>query len=338
MRILSRRDVEGSLDADRLVDALSVAMVELSEGRTSMAPRSVARVFDHGGLLGTMTGYVPSRGTLATKLVSVYPENGARGLPSHQAVILAFEAETGRVVACMDGTVITAVRTAAGSALATRHLAREEAATLAILGTGVQARTHARALARVRPFERILVWGRTPEHAERFAEALGGELGLPAAACSLEEALGGGDVVAATTHAGEPVVLREHLRPGTHVNAVGLNLDGAEVAAEVVRDAVVVVEARSAALAPPSAGGANDLTEAVEAGLIDEAEVAEIGEVIAGTRPGRASPDDLTLYRSVGVSVQDAVAASLVLEAAERVGLGATADLGSDRKEEEQRA
>jgi len=338
MRILSRREVERTLDPERLVDALSVAMVELSEGKTSMAPRSVIRVLDHGGLLGAMSGYVPSRGTLATKLVSVYPENGARGLPSHQAVILAFEAETGRVVACMDGTAITAVRTAAGSALATRHLAREEAATLAILGTGVQARTHARALARVRPFERILVWGRTPDHAERFAESMGGELGLPMGACSLAEALAGGDVVAATTHAAEPVVLREHLRPGTHINAVGLNLDGTEVAADVVRDAVLVVEARSAALASPSAGGANELTGAIEAGLIDEAEVAEIGEVIAGSRAGRASADDLTLYRSVGVSVQDAVAASLVLEVAEGVGLGTTADLGSDSQQKGQRA
>ena len=335
MLILSREDVEASLDPERLVEALSVAMVELSKGKTAMAARATALIREHGGLLGAMTGFVPSRATLATKLVSVYPDNPARGIPSHQAVILVFEAETGRILACMDGTAITAVRTAAGSALATRHLAREDAAVLSIVGTGVQAAMHARALTRVRPFEEILVWGRTPRHVERFAAALGGELGLPVVPSSVENALARADVVAATTHAAEPVVLRAHLKEGTHINAVGLNLEGREVEQEVVRDAVVVVESRAAALAPPSAGGANDLTQAIEDAVIDEEEIVEIGEVIDGMRSGRDSDEQITLYRSVGVSVQDAVAASLVLEAAQAAGRGTFADLGSDREAKE---
>ena len=326
---MSRGDVEALLDADRLIDSLAIAMVELSEGRTSMAPRGIAVLPDRDGLLGAMTAYVPSRSMLATKVVSVFPRNPERGLPSHQAVILAFDAESGSVLACMDGTAITALRTAAGSALATRHLARDDARVLSLLGTGVQAASHAHALTRVRPFESVLVWGRTPKKTEDFAAGLRRDLGLQATPASLEEAVSSADVIVAATHAHDPVVLRAHVRPGVHINAVGLNLDGREVDPEVVRDAVVVVEARSAALAPPASGGANDLTWAIRDEVVDEDDIAEIGEVISGTRSGRTSPEDVTLYKSVGVSVQDAVAASLVVEAAREGGRGAWAEMSA---------
>jgi ornithine cyclodeaminase len=315
MLLLSRAEVEASLDLDALRAALSPAMVAMSAGRTQSAPRSITLVPEQHGLLGAMAAYVPDRSVLAAKLVTVYPDNPGQGRPSHQAVIVVFDPATGVATACMDGTAITALRTAAGSALATDHLARMDASVLSILGHGVQAASHVRALARVRSFEQGLVYGRDSERASRFAAAMEDEVGLPMRATPLAEALSSADVIAATTHADEPVVLRQHVRPGTHINSVGLNLAGREVDPLVVRDAVVVVESRAAALAPASSGGANDLTSAVRDGLVSADDIREIGEVIAGTRPGRASDDDITLYKSVGVAVQDAVAAHLVLEA-----------------------
>src|SRR3954452_8978783 len=148
MRVLSRQDVEALLDLDRLVDALAAAMADLSAGTASMPPRIAARVLHQEAILGAMPAYLPSAGVLASKLVTLFPNNAALGMHTHQAVIIALDPETGTPLALMDGTYITAVRTAAGSALATRLLARPDSAVLAILGTGVQARSHARALVR----------------------------------------------------------------------------------------------------------------------------------------------------------------------------------------------
>jgi alanine dehydrogenase len=218
----------------------------------------------------------------------------------------------------MDGTYITATRTAAGSALATRLLARGDADVLALLGTGVQARSHARALTRVRAFTEIRVAGRDRAR----AEALAAEIGPQArAAGSYEEAIRGADVIAATTHALDPIVRREWLSPGVHVNSVGLNPAGREVDEQTVADALLVVESRESALAPPPAG-------APELVGIDPADVhAELGELVAGTRPGRGSRDQITLYKSVGVAVQDVAAAALVLAAAQGRSLGRSIEL-----------
>jgi alanine dehydrogenase len=320
--VLSAADVERSLDLDRLVDVLAAAMADLSAGRASMPPRVAARVEDRDGLLAVMPAHLPSTRVLGAKLVSVFPENDRRGIPSHQAVIAVFDSETGTPVALMDGTYITAVRTAGGSALATRLLARPDSSVLAILGTGVQARSHAKAIPRVMPgLREVRVAGRSPDKAEGLARELSAA-GLPArSAGSFEEAQRGADVVCATTHSSEPVVRREWLAPGMHVNSVGFNVAGREVDADTVADALVVVESRPSALADPPAG-ANDLTSVVAEGRLSEDAVLEIGEVVAGSRPGRTSDRDVTLYRSVGVAVEDAAAAGLVLEAARGSGLG----------------
>ena len=220
-------------------------------------------------------------------------------------------------------TAITAIRTGAGSALATRLLAREDAAVLAILGTGVQARSHARAVTRVRSFQELRVAGRDRAKAEALAEELAGELDLAVrAVASWEEACDGADVVCATTHALEPVVKRESLASGTHVTSVGYNVQGREVDDATVVDSLVVVESREAALAPVPAG-ANDLLQPIERGLIDADHVhAEIGELVRGTRPGRSTSDQLTLYKSVGVAVQDGATAALVVRVARERGAG----------------
>jgi alanine dehydrogenase len=313
MLILSRPEVRELLDLDALVDALAAAHADLSAGKASMPPRIAALVDAHDALLGVMPSYLPSAG-LACKLVTVFPHN--RDRETHQAIICVFDPDTGTPVALMDGTYITATRTAAGSALATRLLAREDARVLAILGTGVQAHSHARLLPRVLPFEEIRVAGRDPERVEAFAREIRG-----VAAESYEEAVRGADVVAATTHAQQPVVLREWLGPGVHVNSVGLNPSGRELDEATITDALLVVESRASALAPPPAG-------APELVGIDAARVhAELGELVTGARPGRRSRDEITLYKSVGVAVQDAAAAALVLAAARERSVGREVDL-----------
>lgn len=328
MLILTEREVAELLDLDRLVDALAAAMRDASAGAASMPPRIAAFVKEHEGFLAAMPAYLPSSGALTVKLVTLFPRNAALGMHTHQAAILAFDPATGTPAALMDGTHITAARTAAGSALATRLLARPDAAVLAVLGTGVQAAAHARALARVRKLKEIRIAGRDGAKAQALASGLASELGLAVrAVASYDEALDGADVVAATTHSPDPVVRREWLSPGVHINSVGFNSAGREVDGPTVRDALLVVETRAAALAPfPS--GSSDLHLAIREGLIEAGHVhAEVGELVAGTRPGRTSPAQITLYKSVGVAVQDAAAAALVLAEARRRGIGREVEL-----------
>jgi alanine dehydrogenase len=312
---LSEAEVQELLDLDELVDALAAAHRDLSAGEASMPPRIAALVQERQGLLGVMPAYLPSAG-LACKLVTLFPQNVDRH--THQAVIAVFDPENGTPVALMDGRYITATRTAAGSALATRLLARDDAEVLALIGTGVQARSHARALPRVRRFTEIRIAGRDRARAEALAEEIGPQA---RAVDSHEEAIRGADVVAATTHSTEPVVRREWLSPGVHVNSVGLNPSGREVDEQTVADALLVVESRESALAPPPAG-------APELVGVDPANVhAELGELVAGTKPGRSSRDEITLYKSVGVAVQDVAAAALVLAAAKERSVGQALEL-----------
>jgi ornithine cyclodeaminase/alanine dehydrogenase-like protein (mu-crystallin family) len=285
MLVLSRAEVEELLDLDELTDALARAHVELSAGAASMPPRIAALAGD-AGLLGAMPAYLPSAG-LGCKLVSLFPGNVDR--PTHQAEIVVFDPENGSPVAVMDGTYITAMRTAAAAALAARTLAREDARVLAILGTGVQSRAAQEMFPRVRDFAEIRVAGR-------------GEY---------EDAVRGADVVHATTHSPDPVVLDAWLEPGAHVSSVGYNAPGSELdPAIVARADVICIESRGSAFAPPPSG-------APELAGLDPERTVELGEVLARTRPGRTRAEQLTLYKSVGVAVQDLAAAGLVLAAAE---------------------
>jgi ornithine cyclodeaminase len=285
MLVLGRAEVEELLDLDELIDALARAHVELSAGAASMPPR-IAAFAGGDGLLGAMPAYLPSAG-LGCKLVSLFPHNVDR--PTHQAEIVIFDPENGTPAAVMDGTYITAMRTAAAAALATRVLAREDARVLAILGTGVQSQAAQEMFPRVRDFTEIRVAGR-------------GEY---------EDAVRGADVVHAATHSPDPVVLAEWLSPGAHVSSVGYNAPGSEIdPAIVARADVICIESRDSAFAPAPSG-------APEVVAIDRERTVELGEVIAGTRPGRTSDDELTVYKSVGVAVQDLAAAALVLAAAE---------------------
>jgi ornithine cyclodeaminase/alanine dehydrogenase-like protein (mu-crystallin family) len=312
MLVLTRTEVQELLDLDALLEALAAAHADLSAGTVSLPPR-VAAFAGEDGLLGAMPAHLPSAG-LGCKLVTLFPHNTDR--PSHQAVIALFDAANGTPVALMDGTEITAARTGAAAALAARLLARPDAGVLAILGTGVQARSHARAFARIRDWSEIRVAGRDPGK----AEALAAELDAIAAP-SFEAAVRGADVVAATTHSPEPVVRAEWVAPGTHVGSVGYAVPRFELDLELVRAAdVLAVEARSSAFAAPPAG-------APELAGIDPESAVELGELVAGMRAGRTAPEQITLYKSVGVAAQDVAAAALVLAAARERGAGLEIEL-----------
>jgi alanine dehydrogenase len=321
--ILARHEVEAALDRDRLVDAVAAAMAELSSGAASVPGRTAALVPAVGGALMAMPAHVPGAGALAAKLVGQFPQNPAQGLPSHVAIIAVFDPATGVPLAVMDGEAITAARTAAASALSVRLLARADAEVLAVLGTGVQARSHGLAVARVRSLRDVRVAGRSLAKAEALAVELASELGVPAtAAPGYREAIAGADIVCACTHSPEPVVQGAWLRPGMHVTSVGVNGEGRELDAEAVARSLVVVESRTAALAAfPT--GSNDLAWAIRDGAVTADHVhAELGELVSGTRPGRTSAEQITLYKSVGVAAQDAAAAAMVLAIARAAGLG----------------
>ncbi|HEY6059431.1 MAG TPA: ornithine cyclodeaminase family protein [Gemmatimonadales bacterium] len=314
MLILSYRQVEELLDLDALIEALAVAMADLSAGRASVPRRNFA-LAGASGILAAMPAYLATQNVLAAKLVLVFPGNATQGLDTHQAVVAAFDPATGVPMALMDGASITAIRTAAGSALATRLCAREGAKVLAILGTGVQARSHARAVPRVRNITEIVVAGRTPVKVAAFAAEIGARV-----ASTYAEAVATADIVCCCTNATEPVVRREWLRPGTHVNSVGFT-KGPELDPRVFADALVVVESRAAAIGE-FPNGAVDITAAVNQNILRLADIREVGELVQGGGVSRTGADQVTVYRSVGVAAQDAAAAGLALEAARARGVG----------------
>jgi ornithine cyclodeaminase/alanine dehydrogenase-like protein (mu-crystallin family) len=305
---LCREDVERLLDLDAMLEALAEALVIFSSGVTSVPPRTAARVPD-AGLMGVMAGYVPGV-ALEVKLVSVFPGNHARGLPSHQALIALFDERDGAPLALMDGTYITAIRTGGAAAVATRALARKDARVLAILGAGVQGRAHLETFTRVRDFSEIRVASRD----QAKATALAALHPRGRVAKSFEEAVRGADIVACCTDAREPVIRREWLASGAHVSSVGGTF-GPEIDAETMAGGKVFVEWRGAALNAPPAG-------AHELQGMDAEKITEVGEVLAGTKPGRTSEQDITIYKSTGHAVEDAATARLVYDRARAGGAG----------------
>ncbi|MGH3442525.1 MAG: ornithine cyclodeaminase family protein [Nitriliruptorales bacterium] len=302
---LSRTDVESLLDLDELLEALEDGLRRLSDGTASVPPRAGAEA--PGGLLLAMPGSVPDL-ALVTKLVSVFPGNHEHGLPSHFALIVALDPETGQPLAVMDGTHVTAVRTAATSALAWRAVGRPDARVLAILGAGVQGGSHLDAFDHVGAFSEVRVASRTHDHAVALAE----QHPRARAVATFEEAVRGADVVCCCTDSRDPVIRREWLAPAAHVSSVGT---GEEVDGATIDAASVFVEWRGAVTNAPPAG-------AVELQGRDPESVTEIGEVLAGTRPGRRSDDEVTVWKSTGHAVEDAAAAALVLRRATGEGRG----------------
>jgi ornithine cyclodeaminase/alanine dehydrogenase-like protein (mu-crystallin family) len=308
MLYLSRADVERLLNLDAMLEALAAAFVILSSGTTSVPPRVAARVPELG-LLGAMAGYVPGV-ALETKLVSVFPANDHHGIPSHQGLIALFDEKNGTPLAVMDGTYITAMRTGGAAAVAARALSREDASVLAILGAGVQGSSHLRTFPLVRELTEIRVASRDAARAAALAA------GHPRArvASSFEEAVRGADIVACCTDAREPILRRAWLKSGAHVSSVGGTF-GPELDPETVAAGHVFVEWRGAATNAPPAG-------AVELQGLDPDTLTEVGEVLAGTRPGRCSRDEITVYKSTGHAAEDAAAARLVYDRGLAEGAG----------------
>jgi alanine dehydrogenase len=307
---LDAAEVERLLDAKSLFAALAEAFKALSSGHVSVPPRISAEVPD-AGFLAAMPGYVPGMG-IAVKLVSVFPRNHDRGMPSHQALIALFDPATGTPLCVMDGTYITAFRTAGAAGLSAKLLAREDATVLAIIGAGVQGAAHLRLLPGIRRFSDTRVASRNQEHARRLAAEQPGARAVE----SFEEAVRGADVVCLCTHSGEPVVCAEWLKPGAHVTSVGYSPPLGELDPQIARRGNLFVEGRVAFNPPPAGCG--------ELAGIDPAGATELGEVLLGRRPGRRSEDENTVYKSMGHAVEDAAAASVVYRAAVEQGVGRT--------------
>ncbi len=310
---LSREDVERLLDIDAMLDALGKALIAFSAGITTVPPRVGIRVPDLG-MMGSMPGYVPGV-ALEVKLVSVFPGNDEHSLPSHQGLIALFDEGNGAPLAIMDGTYITAIRTGGTAAVATGTLARKDSKVLAILGAGVQGESHLETLPRVRDFDEIRIASRDG----RKASALASRHPHARAMGSFEDAVRGADVVACCTDAREPVIRRDWLKPGAHVSSVGGTF-GHEIDPATISAARVFVEWRGAATNPPPAG-------AHELQGLDADKLTEVGEVLAGTRPGRVSEKEITVYKSTGHAVEDAATARLVYDRARAEGAGVTLPL-----------
>ncbi len=306
MRFIDRAEVARRLTYEMCIPIVRQAMIAFSRGETRQLLRSMIPLSD-GRLFGIMPGALGAQAPFGAKLISVFPDNFARGKQSHQGLVVLFDPETGAAVCVVDAGEITAIRTAAASAVATDAFARRNARRLALLGYGEQAATHARAIGKVRDLESIVVWGRSPERAQAFAERMHAELALPVAtAGGVREAVAEADIICTVTSATEPILKGEWVRPGTHVNLVGSGHSGAaEIDSDLVAHSRFIADSREGVL---NQGG--EFLRAKAAGLVgDEHIVAEIGQVLAGEIEGRRSVDEITVYKSLGHVVQDLASA-----------------------------
>lgn len=327
LRILNAAEVRQALPMAAAVAAMKAAYAELARGQVSLPLRTQVDVSVYGGVALFMPAYAAGSDALAVKAVSVYPGNAGRGLPTIHGVVLLFEASSGRPVALLEGGALTAIRTGAASGAATDLLARSDAHVAAIIGSGVQARTQLEAICTVRTVEEVRVFSIDRKQAERFAEEMAGQDPIPSrvvVAGDAESAVQGADIICTATTSLTPVFAAHALSPGAHINAVGaFRPDMQEIPEETVRRARLVVDQREAVLAE-----AGDILIPLQRGALDESHIyAELGAIAAGQMPGRENAEQITLFKSVGLAVQDAVAASVALERAEAAGLGTIVQL-----------
>jgi alanine dehydrogenase len=317
--LLNRAELQELLDVTSVIGAVERGFADYSAGKVQMPVRTAIRSSDPPGVLLLMPCAMTDSHVLGTKLVSVYPGNPGRGLPTIGALYVLSDYETGFPLAVMDAGFITGLRTAAASAVATKYLAREDSRTLGIFGTGVQAEFHALAIPAVRPIERILVWGTSPEKGRQFAEKMQGRVDAAVEVGESLEAVAQADIVVAGTTATQPLFPGGIIRPGTHINGVGAHAPAArELDADLVARSTVVVDTYEAAWAE-----AGELLLAIDEGAIArEHVVAEVGEIVLGNKPGRQTADEITLFKSCGVAFEDAVTASLAVERAKAQGVG----------------
>jgi ornithine cyclodeaminase/alanine dehydrogenase-like protein (mu-crystallin family) len=314
MRFIDREEVARRLTYDVCIPIVRQAMIAFSKGETKQLLRSIIRLSD-GRLFGVMPGAMGAHAPFGAKLISVFHENFARGIQSHQGLVILFDPETGAPVCVAHAGELTAIRTAAASAVATDALARKDARRLALLGYGEQAGTHARAISKVRDLESIVVWGRSPERAQTFAKQMKAELAVPVTtAGAVREAVAEADIICTVTSATEPILLGDWVRPGTHLNLVGSGFAGpTEVDNDLVVRSRFIADSREGVLQQGA-----EFLRAKAAGLVgDEHIVAEIGQVLSGEVEGRRSAEEITIYKSLGHVVQDLASAWAIYSQAE---------------------
>jgi ornithine cyclodeaminase len=302
-------------------------LAELARGRVVMPVRLVTATHSGGGVVALMPAHLPDEGLFGYKAVTVFPGNDPAIEPTHQAAVAVLDQDTGRMLALVDGTAITEIRTAAVSAVATRHLARPDARVATVVGAGAQGRAHIAALAEVRDLDEIRVWSRDPARAQvaaREAGAIRGGRCRVIAVDTADAALEGADIVVTATSSRTPVLRSEWLAVGVHVNAVGSCIPAArELDGPTVARARLIVDQRDAALTE-----AGDILLAIEDGLIDRDHIqGDLGQVVTGTVPGRTSDDQLTVFESLGLGAEDVAAAGFVLRRAEAAGAGTLVEL-----------
>jgi ornithine cyclodeaminase/alanine dehydrogenase-like protein (mu-crystallin family) len=319
--VVGHDDVKRLLPMGECIELMSELLADLARGAVWQPLRFVVRPPEEASLMGLMPAHRSAPGaSYGLKAVCIFPSNAARGLDLHQGGVLLFDGETGALRALVNASAVTAIRTAAVSAVATRALARDDVRELAILGSGVQARAHLEAMAAAISFERGRVWSRTPEHAAAFVADAQAPFTVEAVE-SAEEAVRGADVVVTATSSVEPIVRREWLAAGAHVNAVGSSIPTArELDADTMAAAALFADARESMV---NEGG--DYIFAVrEAGIGHEHIRAELGEVLIGSADGRRTDDELTVFKSLGLAAEDLAAAEHVYARAQATGAGTT--------------
>ena len=326
--VITQAEVAELLPMPRCIDVMEEALSAVARDEAVLPLRQMVELpSGEGDLLATMPAYLA--GDAGLKVITVFPRNEGTDFHAHQGIVVLFETERGTPVAVIDATAITAIRTAAVSGAATRALARPDAGDLAILGSGTQARSHLEAMAAVRPLRRIRVWSRTEERARAFAEAEAARRGVEIeVSASPRDAVVGADLVCTATSAREPILRGPWLSPGAHVNAVGYSGPrGRELDAEAVARARLFCDRRESVL-----NESGDFLLARAEGAVDDDHIAgEIGEVFIEKVPGRMSPDDITLFESLGLAVEDLAAARAVHDGALERGAGTRVRLGGRR-------
>lgn len=329
VRILNQAQVTELLPMEECVEVMERALRTLAEGGAVLPLRTVLRLPDGRGIFGVMPAHLGSPSALGLKAIAVFPGNDGTLLDSHQGLVVLFSPETGAPIAIMDASSITAIRTAAVSAVATRALANRGAGDLALLGSGVQARSHLEAMAVARPLRRVRVWSPNAMRLAAFAAWAGDRFGVPVeTVASAEAAVRGADLICTTTASRTPVVDAGWLGSGVHINAVGSSIPSArELDSSTVARARLVVDRRESAL-----NEAGDfLIPRAEGAITDAHIVGELGEVLLGTVPGRRSSAELTVFKSLGLAIEDLAAAHHVLQKAEARKIGLVTDLGGLR-------
>jgi ornithine cyclodeaminase/alanine dehydrogenase-like protein (mu-crystallin family) len=323
--LLNRSSLERLLDPRQVIEVVQRGFADYASGNVQMPVRTSLILTDPRGAYRLMPCAMMDSNVLGTKIVWGYPGNPGRGLPTVGAMYVLADFETGFPLAVMDATYITGVRTAAASAVATRFLAREDARSVGIFGTGVQGELHAIALPLVRPIERILVWGSSPQKAAACAERLRRRVGVSVEPAESAAATAAADIVVAATTSRQPVFSGLDVRAGAHVNGVGSHAPAdRELDSELVARSRVIVDTFGGAFTE-----AGDLLLPIEEGRLARESIVELGEVIGGRRPGRESASQITLFKSCGAAFEDAVTASLAYDLALAAGLGEHFDFQS---------